>query len=410
MLKRELWGIALLPAFFPLYLVRFQAWGVPVSLVEVLIYISFLVFVGRRFKLWKNFRLYNFFIQLWVPITLIVVGTLAGIFVQENPELFRHGLGIFKEWIFAPLLYLVMVVKVEKDREHLELAIYSYILSASVLAAWGLWQVATGNFVTVDGRASAVFQSANYLALYIGPAVLAAGILLFERVFASEWLYRGVYAAVFVILALALVFSASYAGILAVAFGFFVYFVWKIRGLSWRHVGPLLAAVILFFGAFAMSQWNSYKFQDFLDFDAQSSSSARLQIWTVALHAIAEHPLAGLGPGAFQNYYDVRAEEVLGVEPFDKTALHPHNVFLTFWLYAGILGLTGFVWMCVILIVKFVNAIRHAQGSHRTLLMMLFSMFLVMLFHGLFDVPFWKNDLALVWWFTLGSGLSLMKT
>lgn len=404
--------LSVLPAFFLLYLIKFQILGIPFTLIEVAVYVLFLIFLIKEWgflKAIKSISWIKFLFNYGAPIFLIVFGVMAGILLQKDSELFRQGLGILKGWILAPMLYLLMFVVVIKKKENLYLALYSYIASSVFLCLFAIYQVVSGDYITIDERASALFQSANYLALYIGPAILASFIIGFERFLSSSWKVRGIYGLTFLILGLGLLFSASYAGILAVIAGLGIYFIYKIRNLSWKKIGALIVIAILFIGVFAITQRNTYKFQDFLNFEKQSSSSARLQIWKVAGHLISKNSVFGIGPGAFQKRYDTEAAQILGVAPYDKTALHPHSIFMTFWLYSGIFGLIGFLWLSLVLIVKLILAIKKSDHGKRILIMIGLAMLSVILIHGFFDTPFWKNDLSMIFFMISGINIAILK-
>ena len=67
---------------------------------------------------------------------------------------------------------------------------------------------------------------------------------------------------------------------------------------------------------------------------------------------------------------------------------HPHNIFFAFWLNAGLLGL-----IALFIFIVF---------THRRFTYPLIA-FWGLLIHGLFDTPFWKNDLSMIFWLILGA-------
>ena len=79
------------------------------------------------------------------------------------------------------------------------------------------------------------------------------------------------------------------------------------------------------------------------------------------------------------------------------------NLFLTFWLEAGLLGFIGF-WL---LFWNLRVNLREHKTSFEVLIM---SIMIYFLLHGLVDTPFWKNDLAVIFWliiilnFTISQG------
>ena len=80
--------------------------------------------------------------------------------------------------------------------------------------------------------------------------------------------------------------------------------------------------------------------------------------------------------------------------------LHPHNIFLMFWLSAGLLGLVSFLWLIAMLF-SIVFRISTDDGRKR-LGVICATMLLAILVHGLVDTPIWKNDLALQFWMIAG--------
>ena len=85
------------------------------------------------------------------------------------------------------------------------------------------------------------------------------------------------------------------------------------------------------------------------------------------------------------------AVSVLGEAPFEWNMLHPHNIFLAFWLNMGLAGLIAFVWLCG----KALLWLTEEDTKERPLAAL---MVVVILVHGLFDTPYFKNDLAFQFW------------
>ena len=148
------------------------------------------------------------------------------------------------------------------------------------------------------------------------------------------------------------------------------------------------------------------KFQNLTRFDEHTSVATRLEIWQVGAQLIIENPIFGIGLGQYQENYNERAEEILGKDPFEETRLHSHNVFMETWLNAGILGLVSFVW---IIVLAYLQLLKVRNKEDRLLLFAGIAMLTYMVIHGLIDVTFWKNDLALIFWLIMGVNFSLFK-
>ena len=77
-----------------------------------------------------------------------------------------------------------------------------------------------------------------------------------------------------------------------------------------------------------------------------------------------------------------------------------------FWLNLGLLGLVAFFWLVGEAVRRVWHELKkfaHAKVcSVGWLKVTAFLMLLIILVHGLFDTPYFKNDLALLFWLILG--------
>jgi O-antigen ligase len=78
--------------------------------------------------------------------------------------------------------------------------------------------------------------------------------------------------------------------------------------------------------------------------------------------------------------------------------IYPHNFVLTFWSETGLLGLAGFVWIVVTGFTVGGRGWRSADQSWRPIHLGVVLALVAILVHGLVDVPYFKNDLALEFW------------
>lgn len=417
------WSLAIFPLFFPLYLWKVNlVWGgfvVPFTVLELLTYFLFLPFLWLEIEEWRReggifgrlfFALKNCWRlgrgkwreRIFLPPVLLMAAAVSGLIFA--PDL-RLALGVFKGWLLAPLLYFVMISARLDDSRWLRITLHAYFLSAAVLACWALNQVVSGEYLTVDARASGPFKSANYLAMYLGPAAAVLAVLMFKKIAERKrgcgWEFL-LLAAELVAIVAALYFAQSYAALIAVVAAGGVYLLlrydrktlWAFRG---RLAGGLAVAVAVLAIALYLGQGQTYKFQDFLAFDRRSSSSVRLEIWTISWAFIRENPLLGIGLGQFQPAYEQRAAAILGRPPLDPQVPHPHNIWAAFWLNTGLLGLLAFCWLTAAAYFR----PRFSPPYLRPYVHLGLVMITVILFHGVFDTTFWKNDLAYLFWLSL---------
>ncbi len=80
--------------------------------------------------------------------------------------------------------------------------------------------------------------------------------------------------------------------------------------------------------------------------------------------------------------------------------LYPHNIFLNFWTELGLAGMLLFAWIFVKLLylgIKNLN-VEFYLDENKYLQLGLTAGLIVILVHGLVDVPYFKNDLAAIFW------------
>lgn len=368
-----------IPAILPAYLMKTEIFGIPTNFLEVSVVILFVVWCVT-FIIKHRWGLAFYRHRLFMPIMLFVIASIFTVIAYPEMRVF----GVFKSWILVPLLFVNMVYFELRDVVQREQLLQSYLLSSLVLSLYAICQSVFGLTTTIDGRASSVFESANYLSLYIVPAIIFA-VVSYKS---SRWnLIIGA------VLIITLFLTRSYAGWIAVFGSLILFFFNRINRERFFYVGGV---VLLIGGLFLASEVDSDKFNNFLVLDDRSSSAVRLEVWEVSTNALKEEPLLGIGFDQFETYYDENAQEILGKVPFENVMLHPHNIFLSFWLYSGVLGLIAFGWLVFLCMKKWLFYYRYYWVKNMVYVggFMLLSVIL----QGLFDTPFWKNDLAFIFW------------
>jgi len=392
------------PFFYPAYLLRFKLSGIPFTGLEVFTYLLFGLWLFEIIRDRKNVVWDRLTRNSWLAAFLLVVGATIGAFLAPVSILLPDGhvfearqtaLGVWKGWVIAPVLYFAVLTQVLRSSNEVHGILRAYVYSAALVGLASHAVALFGDGLAIDYRLKGFFESANYLALFVIPALLIVIRFLFDRREPLKlWDYLDLSA--FAILIYTLLFTQSYAGILAVfgSLGLFV-LIQMIRNRKQRKtIGIALAVLAFAFLSILATQVRTPKFRQFVDFENRSSTSVRLEIYQVALDLVRKHPLAGVGPGLFQANYQIDAPLVLGHAPMEWNMPHPHNVFLGFWLNAGLLGLAAFLVLLVL--------------AHRCFTYPLIALWGIVL-HGLFDMPFWKNDLAMIFWLIIATILILQK-
>jgi O-antigen ligase len=120
-------------------------------------------------------------------------------------------------------------------------------------------------------------------------------------------------------------------------------------------------------------------------------------MWGETWQMLKDRPILGAGLAGYQQvvepYHDKEYIEIY---------LYPHNVILNFWSEVGILGLLAFLGI----VIWFYNKGFKIRDNLSAMLM---AGMLVILVHGLVDVPYFKNDLAILFWILVG-GMAILNT
>lgn len=402
--------LSLLPLFFPLYLIRFEVGGIPTTLLEGVMLVS-VVLAGL---LWLRPRYVLPWLReqwhakgrspLW-PLLLFLGAVTVAMWIVPNEvtditgetiPIRRLAQGIWKGWMVMPALYFLVVWTLSKDIGWWKRSQFALGLSGFGLSFLALFQMMTGEYFTTDARASGPFESANYLALYLGP-VLVLGLLSMVRAWREKRRSEVLgWSALTLPMLIALWGTASYAAFIAVAAGLAFYFMFS-PDFSWKQKRGAVLAGLLLGGALLFSQLETSKFEQFLDFEGRSSSSVRLEVYEVAWALVSKNPVWGIGLGQFPIEYRLNAPRILQHFPHEWVMLHPHNLYLAWALNLGLFGLIAMLWMSGLVFMRRSRfKLRYEIAA---------ALLVVILMHGLFDTPFFKNDLAYLWWWVVAMGV-----
>lgn len=311
------------------------------------------------------------------------------------------------------MLFLVIVdyLKITKNYKFI---LYSLMLSGFLIAFLAIVEkvigVNPGNPIEFAerGRVSAVYTSSNAIGLYLGPiTTITFGYLLLQNkgkildfLMSSEGRLVSFFLLVFLGGHFASGSRGAYVGIF-VAFIFIisVFFFNKLASkIRKKLIFPALATIILIFLGYFFLLFNSGNLaKNEVVREKLAGITPRLCIWEGTIEVIKERPILGAGLRGFREVY-----------PEFKTcnqeiAIYPHNIFLNFWTELGIFGLISFLGVVILL---FIDLLRR---SNQHVLSVALSAYFVFLFvHGLFDVPYFNNDLSAQFWIVYGLGISMV--
>lgn len=133
------------------------------------------------------------------------------------------------------------------------------------------------------------------------------------------------------------------------------------------------------------------RYRVLLPFHGEKSTVSRFSLWQTGEKMIQSSPVLGLGVSGFDTNW-----ENFNTDPNLEHYNFPHNIVLNFWIDSGLLGLLS------IMLVFVSSVIFGWVNKKNTIAFGLLLAMVAIAVHGLVDIPYFKNDLALIFWLLLG--------
>lgn len=406
--RRPLLAIGLILAFLPSYLIRFTLWFVPTTLLEIMILIlfiswlikeltsspSFLILFHKEKKETEKISLSSSGFTKWLIALWLLVATFS-VFVSSD---LRTASGIWKAYFVEPILFLLVFIDSVKTKKDLNLILCALGFSTFYLSVFAIYQKFTGFAIPnpywqaeATRRVTSFFEYPNALGLYLGPIIvlyLGQLILKIRLLDFKNSIINHIFS-LFIVFSsiLAIVFARSegaWAGVLAGLFFLFFF--------GWNKKRALIILLIFVLILFALPFSRNYilpllTFQD-------ESGPIRLSMWKEALQMLKDNLLFGAGLAGYQSkvasYHQAKHIEIY---------LYPHNIFLNFW---SELGLGGLIIFLLIIINFFKQGFKIYSQQTALYALPVIAAMVCLLVHGLVDVPYFKNDLSVIFWTLIG--------
>lgn len=391
----------------PLYLLKISAW--PITVLEALVWVFVAVWLIKKIIKCKDFRQFFKLIDrhLLLSVALILAGVaLASIFSAD----LRVSLGVLKAYFVVPIIFSFVLAAIFEEGGAGRTVLAALTASSVAVAVISLVYLIFGQ-LTFDGRLAAFYLSPNHLAMWLAPGVLAALIFWFS---AKKTYQKILLLMAYCLLLVVLYFTFSYGAWLGLgaALVFIIIYFWRLKIITGKQL-LAIGSLCLFLGLIFIScQLNSEKLNNLFS-SPRSSWQSRLMVWQAAGEILKDNWLIGIGPGLFQEHY-LAYQKYFSIPYLEWAVPQPHNIFLAWWLQAGLIGLTGFIFLVWKFFQKSVNLLaakkpfwpynEEGQKGLILLVLVLMAMVVLLLAHGLIDTPFWKNDLALIFWVVIFLG------
>ena len=306
----------------------------------------------------------QFIVLFAQPISLFFIG---GYVWHENPNT--------KEWMLK-VLYLFLALA----------GIYAVIQYFTLI---GLPAVYWGN-AQEPKRALSFFGHPDFYALFTAPLLAFLLPDLFVRIKTSIRKHL-IWIALWGLGLIGLLLSLSRAGWVGLGLVGLIYTLTAgNKTIKWlMGSGAIIAIAIVVI-------MPNLRYRFITPFYGEKSTSSRIELWRDGLKGINQSPILGLGLDGFS-----REWTQLNNDPAQNSANFPHNIFLDVWVDLGILGLVSFVYLCALYIYRGFKKLKSPNIFPVAIALFL----LTLLTQGQFDNPYFRNDLALVFWIVLSLSL-----
>jgi O-antigen ligase len=372
--------LAVTAACLPLYVVRWQVGPVPTTLLENLVLATIALYV---IAMWQAGRLRLHRSPIDIPILLLLLSGVISVIVAKDH---RAALGLYKAYFIEPIALFYVAIDLIRGPSDYRRLLVGLGIGTSAFAALNIANFAIAfaeNQIAFGSPPTALYQSANEVAMFLEPPLaFAAALVLFSERRLDRLL--GVVWTLFV--GMALIFTLSRGAFLALA----MFAVFVILTLNPAFRKPALAVVGVFAaGAVAILALGSHTpvVVHRLSLKAlEYTSVTRFEIYWETLRMLLPHPIFGLGLGGFLLVYHEFPE------------IYPHDIWLTFWVEVGLLGLVAFGIIFFRLFNAGWRALPLASGFDRIVLWGGVGALVLWGVHGIFDSPYWKNDMSVEFW------------
>jgi O-antigen ligase len=411
------WGIYLICAFLPSYLIRFEIGFVPMTLLETMILIAFIIWLIKNYQL-KSFSL-NLSAYKWPILVLFITATIS-IFI--SPDL-RAAAGIWKAYFVEPIIFFMIFINAIKTKKDLERVFWALGFLVLAIGIFAIWQKITGELIPVpmwrpkeSRRVTTFFTSPNAISLLVGPIIILYFGWLLEKIsnlksstlqsrasaedgqisnLKSKYyqLLTIIYQLTVIILGiLSLVFARSRASWIAVALAiiFILFFGWSKKWTTLIVASAIIVLVLVPISQNFLLSLATFKVP---------SGNTRLLLWEGTVSMLKDRPIFGAGlSGFWQIYQPYRLPQQT------ENLIYPHNIILNFWSEIGLLGLIAIIWIIAKFFQRGYNIVccKSLVVSNKILTITLLAVMAEIIIHGLVDAPYFKNDLSVLFWLIIG--------
>lgn len=382
-------SIGLLIVALPTYLLRGNIGPLPTTALEMAFgAIALLWLVKYAHADWPKLK------ELAKKNKLIFIFTalfLTGTFIAAltNPNLLK-ALGLWRAYFLEPIILFAIIAARQIDYKFLRDSLAISSISVSTLAI--IQMVFGGPFPPslwddqLFGRPTSFFTTPNAIGLFITPILLlllpALSRLLNKKMERGDFCRTGI----FILGLLAVLASFSQGAWAALGAGVLVYLfvIGKRKSVATILTLGILTVVLI------PSLRSAFTFQD-------QAGQNRLTLWTYSMEYLTASPKHFVLGSGLRMFFNEVQRPHYNVEEMERL-IYPHNIFLNFWLETGLAGMVSFFGVFGYLIYCGIKIYKKDRLFGAAIL----GALIAFIIHGLVDVPYFKNDLAMMFWVLAG--------
>lgn len=368
----------------PTYIIRFNIGPLPSTLLEVSFFALVIGWVAtsqkndsEKFKIFITSHK-RFFVLLVFLLLFSFIGACTSMIGAENPvQKLIYGIGEWRALFLEPIILFAILITRKEMLEQKKM-ILSLVGAAVIVSTVAIIQKFTGLLFPPSlwddqlfGRVTSIFTSANAIGLFTAP-ILFLSLLLVKRTY---YIWAGV-----VIILLANAFSISQGAWIAIGAGALAY----LFMLGYKKISIVIAIVGVLGSLVLPGMKEAVLFQD-------QAGKNRLTVWSHTIEYLTETPKNFILGSGIRNFYDAIQKPWHNPKTLEPLK-YPHNIILNFWTEIGLFGMMSFVGLLTIL---FIVAFKIDDRQKKAAFIAALTALVV---HGLVDVPYFKNDLAVLFW------------
>lgn len=381
--RRWSWATALFVVSLPAYLIRFSYYGLPTTLLEIGFGALFSVWLFRFankdvVKIKKFFQSHYLFT---ICFAAFFVASVCGVVVSDK---WYISLGQWRAYFLEPMLVFVMLVGRQTEVSPLfwprvlTLSALPITLLASVQKLFGTLAVPSLWNDDFGGRVTAFFTSPNAIGLFVAPLIFLLPVLYKQGTKKDKYL-----AIVSVVLSVSSILVARSTGaLIGLGAGLIVY----LLVVGYKKIPALLVLLATLITILVPSFRTEVLFQD-------QAGQNRLRLWQYTTEYLSASPQNFVTGAGIRMYFRKVQKPHYNVQEMERL-IYPHNIFLNFWSEVGLFGMLSIVGI-LFFTVKHLFILRYTDRQLSAVGLALLTVFVV---HGLVDVPYFKNDLAMLFW------------